>query len=400
MEPVVLNETVERAVPRIGFWTIYFLSTVYIFHSLLVAYVNSTYMEQFLSPTAVGALFTLGSAFSALAFVSFTPLLRQFGNNRLTLYIALLDIASLVLLGVSNTAMIAVPAFLLFLTVNPILFLSIDIYAENIIGENEGETGKKRGLTLTLMSAASLMAPLAMGVIVAATGDLTFVYLAAAVFFLLFIVFIKICYGSFADATYNRISYRATLATVWRQPDLRNVCFAHLLLQMFFAWMIIYVPLYLVTELGYSWEAVGSILAVAMSAYVLFEYPVGIVSDRYWGEKELMALGFVILAVSSSWIGFMTASATIGAWMAVMFITRVGAALVETTSESYFFKHTGGGDADLINLFRLLRPVANIAGAAIGSITLMLLPFSFMFFILGFIMLPGLFFTMALKDTK
>lgn len=387
-------------VASIGFTSIYFLSTLYIFHSLLVAYINSTYMEQFLSPSAVGALYTIGSAFSAVAFLFFTPLLRRYGNTRLTTAIALLDIASLLVLGFSNVALIAIPAFLVFLAINPILFLNIDIYAESIIDTDEGSTGKKRGLTLTLMSAASMLSPLAMAAIVAASGDLMYVYLTAALCFLIFILLIKVQYKDFKDPVYAQVSYRSTLRRIWQARDVRNVCFAHLLLQMFFAWMIIYVPLYLVTELGHTWEAVGSILAVAMSAYVLIEYPTGVIADRYWGEQELMALGFLILAVSSSWIGFMTASATVTAWMIVMFVSRVGAALVETTTESYFFKHTKGSDADLLNVFRLLRPIANVLGALIGSLCLAFFPFSFIFFILSILMVPGLFFTMRLTDTK
>ncbi len=400
MEPLESPTLPDPTVVRIGFWTIYLLSTLYIFHSLLVAYINSTYMEQFLRPSVVSAFFTIGSAFSAVAFIFFTPLLRRYGNNRLTIYIALLDILSLIALGTSQNVYIAVSAFLLFLTVNPILFLNIDIYAESLIGNNEGDTGKKRGLTLTLMSAASLLSPLAMAAIVALTDDLMYVYLAAAGCFVIFVLFIQFYYKGFVDPHYKEIPYRATLLRAFQIRDVRNVCFAHFLLQMFFTWMIIYVPLYLVTELGYDWEAVGSILAVAMAAYVIFEYPVGLVADRYWGEQELMALGFLILAVSSSWIGFMTASATIVAWMIVMFISRVGAALVETTTESYFFKHTSGDDADLINVFRLLRPIASVFGALIGSICLTVFPFSFMFFILGFLMIPGLFFTMMLTDTR
>lgn len=400
MEPSQAAPPPSVTVSMIGFSSIYFLSTLYIFHSLLVAYINSTYMEQFLSPSAVGAMFTLGSIFSGLVFLFFTPLLRRFGNNRLTIALALLDIVSLLLLGISDRATLAIFAFLAFLAINPILFLNIDIYAESIIDADEGSTGKKRGLTLTLMSAASMLSPLAMAAIVSATNDLMYVYLAAAACFLIFVLFIRMKYKNFVDPVYENVSYRATLLRMWQLRDVRNVCFAHFLLQMFFAWMIIYVPLYLVTELGYSWEAVGSILAVAMSAYVLLEYPTGLLADRLWGEQELMALGFFILAVSSSWIGFMTASATITAWMIIMFITRVGAALVETTTESYFFKHTKGSDADLINVFRLLRPAANVLGALIGSICLAFFPFSFIFFILGILMVPGLFFTMRLTDTK
>jgi fucose permease len=384
----------------LGFWSVYVLSLVYIFHSLIVAFINSTYMEQFLSPSGVGALFTLGSLLSVCAFLSFTPLLRRVGNNTLTTLIALLDIVALIVLGTTDSALLAIGAFLLFLTVNPLLFLSIDIYAESIIGSDESGTGSKRGLTLTLMSTASMLAPLTMGIITATTGTLNAVYLVAALCFLPFIIFLRVYYRGFIDPPYTSVAYQATIRKVMESRNLRNVCGAHFLLQMFFVWMIVYVPLYLVTDIGISWENLGNILAVAMAAYVLFEYPVGLLADRKWGEQEMMAIGFVILAITASLIGALPVSAGVGAWMVLMFSSRVGAALVETTTESYFFKQTQGGDADLINFFRLLRPLANVCGAFIGSICVALLPFSFTFFILGILMLPGILLAMRITDTR
>jgi MFS family permease len=389
-----------QTIADIRFWTIYPLSIIYIFHSLLVAFINSTYMEQFLSPAGVGVLFTIGSALSVLTFIFFTPLLQTFGNNKLTIILALLDIASLIVMGLAITPAITIVAFLVFLAVNPLLFLSIDIYSETIIGTDESATGSRRGLTLTLMSGASMLAPLAMGFIAGPEGDLARVYFISAGIFSLFILYIIITYRNFIDPIYTNITFRNTLRKIRLERDVWGVCSAHFLLQFFFSWMIIFSPLYLNTVLGYSWDQIGLILAVALSAYVIFEYPVGFIADKYIGEKEIMALGFLILAVSSSWIAFMTAAATIYAWMLLMFSTRVGAAFVETTTESYFFKHTTGSDADLINFFRILRPLANVLGALLGGLCVYYFEFSFLFIILGFLMIPGLFFTMNITDTK
>jgi len=107
----------------------------------------------------------------------------------------------------------------------------------------------------------------------------------------------------------------------------------------------------------------------------------------------------VILAVTVSWISFMTA-ASIVAWMLLMFINRFGASLVEVTTESYFFKHTKGTDADVISFFRLSRPLALLVGSLLGSITLLYLPFNLIFVVLGFFMAVAIFFVIPLEDTK
>jgi len=73
---------------------------------------------------------------------------------------------------------------------------------------------------------------------------------------------------------------------------------------------------------------------------------------------------------------------------------------VEATTESYFFKHTKGNDANTMSFFRLTRPLAMLIGALAGSVALLYLPFELIFVVLGCMMLPGIFFTRALTDTK
>lgn len=384
---------------ELRFWMIYPLSVLFMLHNFLTAYINSTYMEQYISAEAVGALFTIGSALAVIAFLFFSHALRAFGNVRLTLLLAVVDLICMVVLGVTEERATAIVAFVALLTVNPLLFLNIDIFSESLIGNNETSTGSKRGLALTLMSLAGVVAPLMMGIIVGDSNELSTVYFYSAGIFSVFILFLLFRFRKFSDPLYPHAKVRSTIRSVWVVSDLRNVMCAHFLLQMFFVWTVIYIPLYLATEIGLPWSEIAAIIAVGMSAYVLFEWPLGYIADRFIGEKEIMALGFVVLAVSSSWIAFMN-EATIVGWMVLIFITRVGASMVEASTESYFFKHTTGGDAGAISLFRLLRPLATIFGALLGSAVLLYLPFSLSFIILGAIMVPGIYFTVALKDTK
>lgn len=113
----------------------------------------------------------------------------------------------------------------------------------------------------------------------------------------------------------------------------------------------------------------------------------------------MMAFGFAIIAISTSWFVFLD-NASVLIWMIAMFMTRVGASFVETTTESYFFKHTQGKDTNVIGIFRITRPLSYILGAILGAITLNLVSFEFLFVVLGILMIPGMFYAMALHDTK
>ena len=140
-------------------------------------------------------------------------------------------------------------------------------------------------------------------------------------------------------------------------------------------------------------------LFVGLLAYVFLEWPIGIAADRWFGEKEIMALGFLIIAVGTSWIAFLKPT-DIAFWFVTMFLVRIGGSFVEATTESYFFKHTEGKDATFVSLYRITRPLSYIIAPIIGSVALLLLPFNLTFVVLALLMVPGLFFAMALNDTK
>jgi predicted MFS family arabinose efflux permease len=224
-------------------------------------------------------------------------------------------------------------------------------------------------------------------------------YGASALLLIPFILLLIRHFKTFKDPLYPDFELITGFWQFWKKRDVRNVFFSHFTLQLFFAWMVIYTPIYLSQVIGFNWEEIGQILFVGLMAYVLFEYWVGIIADKWIGEKEMMALGFVMIAVSCSWFVFLD-EASITVWMLAMFVTRIGASFVEATTESYFFKHTEGKDTNLISFFRLTRPLSIVVGALLGSIALTIVSFELLFVLLAFLMLPGLFFTMALRDTK
>ena len=197
------------------------------------------------------------------------------------------------------------------------------------------------------MSIAGAIAPLATGFLVGGGESRFFLaYVASAILMVPFIWIIVQNLKEFKDPSYTTINVAASLLSFWKQKNLRLVFLAHFLLQIFFAWMVIYTPLYLASVVGFSWSEIGLIFFFALTAYVIFEYPIGEIADRYIGEKEMMAVGFLIMVVSTAWLSFITTPALVP-WMVTMFLTRVGASLVETTTESYFFKQIEGSDASL-----------------------------------------------------
>jgi Na+/melibiose symporter-like transporter len=380
---------------------LYAALTTLSFHWSIVIYINSSYLEQFLSERDISVLYIAGAMITILCFFAAPRMLQYFGNYTLTLFFGILECISLLGMAFGDTTAAAALWFTVHSIAVSLLLLHADIFMEDMIGAEEGGTGAKRGLLLTIMSFMAAAATLVSGFLLG-NGEPRFVlaYTTSALMLVPFLLLIMQNFRTFKDPAYPRIALISALRAFWSRKDIRNVFCATFLLQLFFVWMVIYVPLYMEKMMGFDWETIGAILFVGLLAYALFEWPIGLIADRWLGEKEMMAVGFLIIAVATSWIAFLKPDALL-AWFVVMFVTRIGGSLVETTTESYFFKHTEGKDASLVSLFRVTRPLSYVIGAFLGGLTLSLLPtYNLLFVVLGFLMIPGLFFAMALRDTK
>jgi len=383
----------------ITFTLVYLISIVFTFQTLVTAYSSSTYLEQFLNPQGVGFLFAFSSALAVILSLLLPRLLRLCGNVMSILILMLLSTVALILVGYNVSPFITVAAFALFMVVNPQLYLNIDIFLETLIGEEEHTTGTKRGLILTVMSIAAFFSPLAMGLIIGTEQNLSAVYYVGAIVGLIFMVLVISFFRQFQDPVYTTIKIRDMVRAAALNVNIKTVLVTQFLLQFFYAWAIIYVPLYLATEVGFDWSVISYILAAGLLAFIIFEYPIGVLADKHWGEKEMMAVGFVILTLSSAAFSY-AAILGVACWMALMFFSRLGASLVEVTTESYFFKQVQSHNANLISLFRLTRPLANLAGALVGGFALLFLPFNLIFLVLAFLMAFGVFITSFLVDTR
>jgi len=378
---------------------VYLISIIFTFQSLLTAYSSSTYLEIFTLPQYVGLIYALAAFFAIIITLILPLILQKVGNVITTIGLMLTMSFALIIVGLAPTPNITIIAFIIFMAISPQIYFNIDIFLETLIGNAEESTGSKRGLILTLMSAAAFFSPLAMGQIIGNNSNLAGVYYVAALIGLIFIAIILSNFRQFYDPDYQVIKFKGLVSKALENRNISTVLVTQFLLQFFYTWAIIYFPLYLANSVGFSWETISHIIAVGLFAFVVFEYPIGVIADKHIGEKEMMAFGFSVLALCSASMTFF-AGATIFWWMVLMFTSRFGASLVEVTTESYFFKQVKSHDANLISLFRMMRPLANLLGALVGSASLLFLPMNYIFIILALIMASGAFITQRLTDTK
>ncbi len=379
---------------------LYAASLFLMFHSASIAYLNSSYIEQYMPATNVGMIYTVGAALTVFIFLFISRVLHRVGNFKLTVLLLCIDLLAVGGMAFADSLRTAVPLMVLHIITVPLLIFNIDVFLEEEIGNNEGVTGSRRGLLLALLSFVGAIAPFFSGLLVNGDeGTFSNAYVLSAASLIPILLILLGYFKNFTDPPYNEVQLFGAIHSFWKNKSLRNVLGAHFMLQVFFVAVVVYVPLYLTQTIGLTWTEFGIIIFWAQIAYVLCEYPIGIIADKYIGEREMMGVGLLILALSTASFAFVTAASVV-VWSIIMFISRVGASLTEVTTESYFFKQTKSSDAQVISFFRVMRPLSYVFAAPLASLALLYLPFNLVFVVIALLMVVGMFFTLGITDSK
>ena len=114
-----------------------------------------------------------------------------------------------------------------------------------------------------------------------------------------------------------------------RHKELKILALCTLSLYFWYATKWVFGTLFL-QSLGYSPFIIGVWLAVSGIPFLLFQLPIGKLSDKI-GKSRIMCLGFLISAVSLIPLGFMS---SISSLLATIFIVSIGTAFVEPLIEA------------------------------------------------------------------
>lgn len=346
----------------------------------------------------LGIVYMVEAVLAILGFIMMPRILRRFGNFRVSIILLLLEIVSLSVL-VAYHNLLAVSIFIVCsIVIMTFLSFSFDVFLEG--NSSDSDTGKIRGIYMTCVNLAWALSPVITGFILT-NGDYWKVYLAALILIVPVFLILRFTLSNFQDSEYKSSNPFSTLGEVWKNKNILNIISADFILQVFYSWMTIYTPIYLHTNLGLPWSSVGIIFGVMLLPFIFIQFPAGKIADRYIGEKEMLSMGFVIMALATLSIYFITGKSIL-VWAVILFATRVGAAIVEIMCDVYFFKKIGNENINLISFYRMSRPMAYIVGPLLASIILWIPNFSIknLFIILAFIVLCGLKFSLSIEDTK
>ena len=369
------------------------------FLSLLVAvniYINSSFLLTFTTEDFVGIIYSVGSFLTILSVLLATKVLEKYGNYKTILILFVLNTISLVGLAIFKSFSFVIFAFFIHFILSVILFFNLDAFIENY-SQNE-KTGAIRGTTLTVCNIAFIIGPIIAGFL-SVGGAFWKIYIVAAILNLPILLLLILNFKNFKDPQYNKLKFWETAKKVAKNKDVRGIFVADFVLRSFFAWMVIYSVIYLNKYIGFGFDSIGIIMSVMLFAYLFLELPLGILADKKFGEKEILNIGFVILIISTAALSFITGKNLI-VWAGAFFATRVGAAMVEIMTETYFFKKIDRTDTNVLSLFRMMRPFAYMLAPIIATVFLIFFDIKYIFIAIAAITLIGLKYGLSIKDTQ
>jgi MFS family permease len=363
--------------------------------SAIPTYVNSSFLAKFTGNGLVGIIYTASSILALAAFIEMSGILRRFGNFKTTMGLLFIEMLSLAGLAFGNNTIAIISSFLLNFVIIALINFTLDVFLEEF--SNDRHTGKIRGTFLTIENTAWLIAPLLASWILQ-DSLYSHIYMVSG---LLLIPVTLIVFGGLhtvKDPQFQRISFWKSFGAVWAQRDVKSILLVQFFLQFFYAWMVIYTPIYLHQVVGFDWSTIGIIFTVMLTPFVLIEIPLGKLADKI-GEKKALALGFIIMGFATGSIAFVTDHNPY-IWAAILFMTRVGAATVEVMSDAYFFKHVEAANTQTISFSRMMRPLAYVIGPVVATILFLALDMKGLFIFLGFLMFYAIRSVIVLKDTR
>ena len=378
-------------------YTIVVIGFIYALHIAIPIYSNSSFLSLFADEQIIGYIYMAGAALGIFGYLIAPSIIRRVGNYATSVWLVCIQIALLYGLISSTSPLVLASLFILQTAIIPLIGLSLDIFLA--VYTNGHKVGTIRGLYTSITNSAWLIAPLLGSLLIGTTSNYRNTYVAAIAMLFPFLYLIHRNFPRFKDPHYTHPSPVQLIKQISSNKNWVKLFVANTILQTFYAWMVVYSPIYLHNTIGFEWTEIGIILTIMLLPFALIQYPLGKIADKKYGEKELMAIGFIIMAAATAIIPLISEKSLL-MWALILFVTRIGAAMTEIMIEIYFFKTVSSRDSAVLGSFRITRHVSYFIAPIITSVGLLFTTTPYLFTIVGAVTLLGLYPALTIKDTN
>jgi MFS family permease len=384
-----MEKTDKRKIKLINF--ISFLNG---FSQAVVVYVLSTFFEKSSGVVNVGIFYTMAYLLVLLIFLNLHKTVSRLGKSNVFFFTIFVKILAIGLLIFSGTEKISLLWGIIYLTAAAVEWTMLDVILESF--SQDHVSGRIRGLHLTVFNAGFLFGPFLSAKILERYdfyGIFTLAFILTSIIFVIALLGLRKVNHQFNQ----KLSVSNLIKKVWQRKNIVRIYWISFVLEAFFALMVIYVPIYLIDVMQFSWGDIGKVFTVMLIPFVILQYPMGILADKKFGEKEFLLFSIILMGLATLAVYFIY-SQSLWVWAMILFMTRIGAALIEVLRDSYFYKQISGYDVDIINFFRTAMPIGYIFSTAISALILIFLPIKFAFILVAIIVFSALYPAWKLVD--
>lgn len=380
---------------RVALYVITFLFNL---HVAIPTYILSSFLAGFTGNATVGIVYTAASLVTIAAFAGAITVLRRFGNVTVTLALLIIEFISLLVLAFVPAAFPVMAFFMASFAAIALINFTLDSLLEDFTTDTR--TGNIRGRYYTFDNLGWLLAPLIAAFLLGSNGtDFSLVFIVIAAILVPVIILVAFSFKGFKDPDYSQTSFLRGIADLIKDRDMRGVYMIDILIQSFYALMIIYTPIYLHNYIGFDWTTIGILFSVMLIPFVFVGIPEGFLADSGFGERSTIAIGFLICGLATLGCALYGDGSAL-LWAILLFLTRVGAASSDVMSDTYFFKKVSGKDIQKIAIYRTARPVAYVVSSVVATIILAMTDIQGLLIVLGFLMFYGIRVALSISDVK
>ena len=371
-----------------------FISFFIGFSQALVIYVISSYFVRLSGQEDISIYYLLAYLIVLWALLNLHKYVHQLGKVRVFIFSSLFKIVFNILIIAMPFSWWTIVFLIMYIIAMGVEWVNMDSLFETF--STDKVSGTVRGLHLTLVNLGFLFGPF-LSMTLWEKFDFEGIFLVALILNI-FIFLFSLIYLIDIQAGFNKqVRSLEVIILAVKNKDVFLIYYISFVLEFFYALMIIYTPIYLHKVLDFSVLETGNIFTIMLIPFVLLQYPAGVLADKKMGEKKLLIVAIIIMALATL-VCFFFAPKILIFWGIVLFFTRIGAALIEILRDSYFYKLIDRRDVDFINFFRSAMPLAYVAAAGVSAILLLYFPIKSVFLIVFLVTLSALIPAFKLKD--
>ncbi len=350
-------------------------------------YSNSKVIEIINGRDYIGIVYGLSAALSLILSTWVTPHLIKFLGNRKTVSLAIiLSLISLIGIMHSYDKLLTAISFILFFASQILISFSFDVFFEH--NTLKGNSAQARGLLVSLQHIGRMLGPMIAAIMTYNSG-LRAPYKIS--FLLLILTGILLFLGTkkFKDRSYSPRSLLSSIRMIWNRADIRKPLTSILLLQIFYALMVTFVPIYLADIIGIEPKSLGIMFTVMLLPFVLLGYPIGKSLDKGTSGRRAAQYGLIIMIITTLAFPFIQTKSII-IWGLVLLISRIGAVILETAGDGIFFRSIKEEETELLGIMRDMQPMGYFIASLVGVIVLSIGTINDIFYAIGAILILGI----------